>query len=161
MYQCCIDNGNRNGYIVLRPNLSESWETTVRFFAWVALVPLIIALGFASLGFWMVLPFAGLEVLMLFWAVLSVRRAASRQEVLRFTDDKVSLERGGYQADFQWVRQRAWIRAHYDRSPIYGHPHTLSLGYQNERCEFGGFLTNEERDAVADELAKLIRVMRQ
>ncbi|MCG8671253.1 MAG: DUF2244 domain-containing protein [Pseudomonadales bacterium] len=160
MYQCCIDDRDQNGYIILRPNLSESWQTTVLFFGFVGLVPLVIAVGFALLGFWPILPFAGLEVAVLAWAVARVRRLASQQEVIRFSDDTVALERGVHQAEFSWERHRAWIRAHYDRAAIYGHPHSLSLGYQDERCRFGGFLTNQERDAVVKELANIISVQR-
>lgn len=161
MYQCCLDEANETGYILLKPNLAETWETALRFFGFVALVPLVIAIGFASFGFWPILPFAGLEAAVLIWAVYRVRKLGSQQEVLRFTEDKVSLERGIHEAEFEWVRQRAWIRAYYDRAPVYGHPHTLSLGYQGERCEFGCFLTDEEREALVCDLAKLIRVMRQ
>ena len=144
----------------MRPNLAETWQAAAWFFGLVALVPLLIAIGFAYMGFWPILPFAGLEVVVLLWAVLKVRAAASQQEVLRFSDDRVALERGFHEAEFEWVRQRAWIRAHYDRAPVYGHPNKLSLGYQNERCEFGRFLTNEEREEIVGVLTKLVRVLR-
>lgn len=161
MVQCCFDNGTHTGYILMRPNLSESWLATLWFFGFVALVPLLIAIVFALLGFWPVLPFAGAEVLVLGWAVHSVRKRASIQEVIRFDEDSVAFERGIDEAEYAWVRNRVWIRAYYDRSKIYGHPHVLSLGYQNERCEFGAFLTNEEREAVVSELSNQIRVLRK
>ena len=161
MYQCCLNEDNETGYIILKPNLAETWETALWFFGFVALVPIAIAIGFASFGLWLILPFAGLEASVLIWAVYRVRKLGSQQEVLRFTEDKVALERGVHEAEFEWVRQRVWIRAYYDRAPIYGHPHKLSLGYQGERCEFGGFLTNEEREALVKDLAKVIRVMRE
>ena len=161
MVQCCFEHGGNTGYIVMRPNLSESWQAAMLFFGFVALVPLFIAIVFAVLGFWPILPFAGAEVLVLIWAVLRVRKRASLQEVIRFNESSVALERGIDKAEYAWVRNRAWIRAHYDRAKVYGHPHTLSLGYQNERCEFGVFLTNEEREAVVQELANQIRVLRK
>lgn len=160
MYQCCIA-GDATGYILMRPNLSETWQAALWFFGFVSLVPLLIAVAFASYGFWPILPFAGLEVAVLLVAVYRVRKLAAQQEVLRFSEDKVALERGVEQAEFQWIRERAWIRAHYDRAPVYGHPNKLSLGYQAERCEFGRFLTNEERDEIVHELSKLIRVLRE
>ena len=160
MYQCCLDHDHGNGYILMRPNLAETWQAAAWFFGLVAVVPLIIALGFAAMGFWPILPFAGLEVVVLIGAVLKVRGAAAQQEVLRFSDDRVALERGVQEAEYEWVRQRAWIRAHYDKAPVYGHPNKLSLGYQNERCEFGRFLTNKEREEIVGVLAKLVRVLR-
>ena len=161
MYQCCFPDGDDTGYFVLKPNLAETWETAVWFFGFVALVPVVIAIAFASLGFWPILPFAGLEVAVLIWAVYRVRKLGAQQEVLRFSKDQVSLERGINEADFQWVRQRAWIRAYYNKAPVYGHPHKLSLGYQGERCEFGRFLTEDEREALAKDLSKLISVQRE
>lgn len=145
----------------MRPNLAGTWESALWFFGFVALVPIVIALILTGYGFWPVLPFAGLEALVLLWAVYHVRKVGAQQEVLRFSSDKVSLERGTSEAEFQWIRQRAWIRAYYGRAAVYGHPHKLSLGYQGERCEFGRFLTNEERESLVKELAKLIRVLRE
>lgn len=161
MIQCCFEDNGSTGYILMRPNLSESWQTAMWFFGFVALVPLLIAVVFALLGFWAILPFAGLEVLVLIWAVFTVRKRASQQEVIRFKEDSVALERGIDKAEYSWERNRAWIRAHYDRAKIYGHPHSLSLGYQDERCEFGVFLTNEERETVVKVLANQIRVLRK
>ena len=160
MYQCCMNEGGDTGYILLKPNLAETWETAIWFFGFVALVPLLIAAGFAAFGFWPILPFAGLEAGVLIWAVYRVRKLGAQQEVLRFSKDKVALERGINEAEFEWVRQRAWIRAYYDKAPIYGHPHKLSLEYQGERHEFGRFLTNDEREALAEDLSKFIRVLR-
>lgn len=51
-----------------------------------------IAVAFAALGAWPILPFAGLEVLVLFLAFRDVDRRAQDYERIAITDDRVRVE---------------------------------------------------------------------
>ncbi|MCB1796165.1 MAG: DUF2244 domain-containing protein, partial [Candidatus Competibacteraceae bacterium] len=48
---------------VLRPNRSLSWRQNLGVFGGLCLVTLMLVLPLVSMGFWLVLPFAGLELL--------------------------------------------------------------------------------------------------
>lgn len=159
MYQCNLD-AQGNGYIVIRPDLSGTWRQAMYGVAFMAALPLIIALGFASVGLWLVLPFAGIEVLVLFLGSWWVRKRCCVQEVLYFEEHQITLERGVDGPKFRWSRARVWVQVHYQQAVYRGHPNRLWLGYQRERFEIGRYLTNEERDAVFAELANLVRVLR-
>ena len=51
--------------VISRPNCSLNWRQTMRFYAWMCVVSIGIALVFAVQGIWMILPFAGAELLAL------------------------------------------------------------------------------------------------
>lgn len=67
---------------VLKRNCSMSPAELAAVFAALAVLVLAIGAGFAALGAWLVLPFAGLEVLLLAAAyVLYARRAADYEKI--------------------------------------------------------------------------------
>ncbi|HET9693974.1 MAG TPA: DUF2244 domain-containing protein, partial [Steroidobacteraceae bacterium] len=79
--------------IELSPNCSLTPATARRFVGSLALLTLGTALFFTWRGFWPVLPFAGLEIGLLWWAVRASMRAGARREVILISDDSVVLER--------------------------------------------------------------------
>ncbi len=50
---------------IIRPNSSLSWRGNKIFFFMLFFVSFMIAVSFAMVGMWMILPFAGLEMLLL------------------------------------------------------------------------------------------------
>ena len=48
---------------VLRPNRSLSWRQNLVAFAGLCMVTLVLVVPLVAMGFWLVLPFAGLELL--------------------------------------------------------------------------------------------------
>ena len=80
--------------IELAPNCSLTPEAARWFVGSLALVTFSIAGFFASRGFWPVLPFAGLEIGLLAWAVHASMRRGSEREIIVVSDDQVGLHRG-------------------------------------------------------------------
>lgn len=74
---------------VTKPNNSLTDSACIKVFGFIALVSLGIALGFWYLGAWLVLPFAGLELLGLAWAFYYVR--AQQQDYERLTIEGSTL----------------------------------------------------------------------
>ena len=100
---------NANTFVI-RPNAAPSWRQIRIFFILVASVSLTVAGGFALLGFWPILPFAGLELLLLAWALYTTARRAERREVVRVNEDTVEVERGIRQPEQSWTLQKAWAQ---------------------------------------------------
>ena len=50
---------------IIRPNSSLSWRGNKIFFFILFSISFIIAISFAMVGMWMIIPFAGLEMLLL------------------------------------------------------------------------------------------------
>lgn len=78
--------------LLLKRNCSISPSGLWRVFAAIALVTLGIGIGFACFGAWLILPFAGLELLVLAAAFVVVGRHATDCERIEFSADRVRVE---------------------------------------------------------------------
>ncbi|MFM8331877.1 MAG: DUF2244 domain-containing protein [Candidatus Methylumidiphilus sp.] len=142
--------------IVLRPNSSLSRRQSLALLAFCALLMGAIGLVFAALGAWLVLPFSGLEWLLLAYCLQLSRRQCAQQEVITITDALVSVETK-HETLGQTVKfQRAWVTLNWAKSPINGHPSRLSLRLHGREVEIGRFLAESERQALAKELRILL-----
>lgn len=138
--------------IVVQPNCSLSWRGAVLVFTAFLLVTMGIALGFASMGLWMVLPFAGLEMLVLAVVLWRVQCAQRVIEVIKFSEDRVSVERGQKGRETHVSLPRAWLRVSLQEEDRQHSQLLLCSGRQ--RVEVGACLTDEERSSLATELKR-------
>jgi uncharacterized membrane protein len=108
-----------------------------------------VALGFAAFGAWPVLPFAGLEMAVLYWAFRYIDRHAGDYERLEISGDRVVMEvcEGGVVRLMEFNRQ--WARVVMTDSQGRGR---LALRSHGREVEFGRHLTHEARERVAREL---------
>jgi uncharacterized membrane protein len=116
-----------------------------------------IGLVFAWHGYWPVLPFAGLEIVVLGVAFYRCLSRSRIREVVTISRDTVSVERGRKQAEERWECPRAWARFSMERSPIAWYPSRLSAVFQGRRVEIGRFLNEMERQRLAVELQGMVR----
>jgi len=70
-----IRNKEQGSEIILRPNCSADWSENRRIIQTVMLFNTALGICFAASGAWLVLPFIGLEMLLL-WLVLALRQLA-------------------------------------------------------------------------------------
>ena len=135
---------------VIRSNRSLSPAGNRLFFAAMAAVSFSIAGAFAASGAWLVLPFAGLEMLALGAAlVLCGRRAAAREIVrvaARTVDVRIERPR---RAPVLWRCPRPWARACLERAAVAGHPSRLLLRAHGRSLAIGACLTDAERAGLA------------
>lgn len=142
--------------LVVGPNASLSDIAALAFFGVVALVCLSIGATFAVLGFWPVLPFAGLELAAVGAALVVVTRRNRYREVMEFAGDRVKVEFGvvgkGVRTSRTFPRHltRVWL----ERDGR-GDAH-LVLGCGEERVTVGECLTVEERARLGRRVQELI-----
>ena len=80
--------------IKLTPNRSASWEhTKYLMFAMVFFV-MVIAIAWAFVGAWVILPFAGIEVGLLAYVMYRVSQATYKTEIITIEPNTVTLVRG-------------------------------------------------------------------
>jgi len=120
-----------------------------------------IGVFFALLGYWPVLPFAGLEVIVLGIAFHCCQWRGQWREVVTVSDEVVSVEKGRQQPQERWECPRAWARVVLERAPIAWYPRRLTVAFQGRRVEIGEFLNEEERSVLADELQHVIHDSRR
>jgi uncharacterized membrane protein len=159
MIQADIDRHNNTGQIVLSPTTSASWRTNLLFIYAVAATALSSAIFFALQGAWLILPFAGLEVLALFGVVYYWYRHHSRKEVLRFTTEEVTVEKGIKQPEERRVYQKFLARAHVRQPRHPWYPTAVSIRCRNEEIRIGEFLTEDETKELITCLRQVITVV--
>ena len=142
--------------IEIAPNCSLTAQGALIFFGTTCMVSLTIAGLVALLGFWPVLPFAGLEMVLLAWALkVSLRRRGQRQTITVSDRDVLVESRAGSQC-VQVVFPRHWAQVKLRRPASRLHPSRLVIESHGRQCELGEFLTEEERRGLAARLNRLI-----
>lgn len=144
------------GQIFVSARCALDARSAVAFFAFVAVGALALAGVFAARGYWPILPFAGVELFALGFALgLSLRRGRYR-EVISVFADRVVVEKGEPGRMDYVELPRAWLVVELAASPRRGHPSRLCLGSHGRRCEIGAPLTEAEREGLGARLRELI-----
>jgi uncharacterized membrane protein len=147
--------------IELQPNCSLKPAGAVLFFVSTCLLSLGFALFFVFQGFWPVLPFWALEMLVLGLALNASMRSGTYTQTVLITDSQVSLvtrSRHGAQKQ-EFARHWAKVRL---RSPPRRHGLSkLTIESRGRACEVGSFLTEEDRRRLAERLRYLIGGMNE
>jgi uncharacterized membrane protein len=142
--------------IVIAPNCSLSVRGAVLFFL-TACAPCFGIAGFLTfLGFWPVLPFAGLEMLLLGAALrISLARRHHRQSIL-ISESDVAIQTTIGKVHSEVVFPRHWAQVKLHRSTSRLHPSRLVIESHGRHCAVGDFLTDEERRGLYGKLTGLI-----
>ena len=151
-------NGNQSQHrFVLRPNRSLSWRGALIFFFSLLLLSACIAGGLTVLGFWLVLPFAGLEMLALGTGLYVVACRCYECEVISISDDAIRIEKGRRYPRQRWILGRGWAYVVLERCPKAWYPSRLLIRSHGRAVEVGRFLHEEERQRLATELSRSLR----
>ena len=142
--------------ILLRPNQSTDWKTSLFFIFIIAFTCLTIGIGFAFAGATMILPFAGLEIIFVTICVYMVMKKTYKQEVITLTKDKLKIEKGEGKADQVWEYFRLWSFVSVERPEHPWYPAHIIVSSKGERVPIGDFLTEEEKDELVSNLERII-----
>jgi uncharacterized membrane protein len=135
--------------LVLKRNCSMSPKALAGVFAVLALLVLAIGAGFAAAGAWLVLPFAGLEVVLLGTAYLLYARHAADYERIELGAGRLTVEVADGARTARYQLEDAGIVMQEGR---------VVLRDAKEELEIGRYLGAEARAELAVELErKLIR----
>jgi uncharacterized membrane protein len=141
---------------VIRPNQSLTWREAIQVYTAIASVCLGIGIAYALHGFWTVLPFAGLEILVLGAAFYLCLTRSQIREVVSVNASVVTVEKGRQTPEERWECPRAWARISLQQPHIAWYPSRLAIAFQGRQVELGAFLNEEERRALAAELQQVI-----
>ncbi len=142
--------------IIISPNASLSRGAALGFLALISLTTLSVALAWSLAGFWLVLPFAGLEVVVLVAVFRILMRQAQFREVIRIGRERVTVQTGHGRPEQECRFPRPWTQVVYepDASPR-GH-RRLWLRSGGRQVEVGGCLNEQERAALERRLRRLL-----
>jgi uncharacterized membrane protein len=142
--------------IRLAPNCSLTPRGARAFFGLVCTVSFSIATAMALEGLWPIFPFAGLEMLVLGWALTASMRRRHDSQTITVSEDRVAVEthlRGGCE---QIEFPRHWARVKLRPADTRLHPSRLTLESHGRSYEVGSFLTEEQRQALAVRLTRSV-----
>jgi len=140
--------------ITVRPNNSLSPINSLKLMVALAAIALTVALGFMHVGAWLVLPFAGLELIAFACAFHYLNLHAGDFEMITFSDDKVIIEKRDYKEHSKAEFQRYWARVSL-RKQSEG-VSALFVGSHGKEVEFGRDYINEEQRITLAKQLKLI-----
>ena len=164
MVTCDSFPDSKERRVVIRPNRSLSWRQSMMFLAAIAVPLLLISGVLAMRGFWLVLPFAGLELAILFGCFYLVSHASRRCEVVSIGETVVTVEKGRERGrhtdrggpDERTEFARGWVRVELSKEAGHWYPRRLWIGASGRRVEIGEFLVDDEKADLAAELQRLL-----
>jgi uncharacterized membrane protein len=130
--------------------------TACVFVTTVSIATFTIAIVFAVRGYWPVLPFAGLEIGLLIWAVRASMRSGLQRETITITEDSVTVQRSSVAGERPLVFPRHWASVKLHAPPAALHPSRLTIESHGRVCEVGKFLTEADRRGLAARLKQLV-----
>ena len=121
-------------FIELRPNCSLTVRAAFLFFGFVYLTSFGIAGLMAAQGFWPVLPCAGLEMLVLGWALRASLRNRHLVERLGITGDEVRFDAFRARGEAHCVFPRQWAKVKLRAPHSAMHPSRLLIESHGRAC---------------------------
>ena len=142
--------------LTLKRNCSISPAGLLCVFAALSLVAVAIGIGFAIAGAWLILPFAGLEVVMLGVAFVLYARRAADYEKIELARDRLTVEvaEAAHTARYEIDPRRARVLLEKDE----GYGARVLLRGAEEELEIGRHLDAVTRVRFAAELARRLRI---
>jgi len=154
-----FDSAGQTGQIILQPNHSWTWRANLYFLATLFVLSIAIATGFLVLGYWLILPFAGLEMIALTAAIYYCVRKTHRQEVLHFSQDWVVIESGVNKIEKEHRFQRFFTRVLIESPKGARRSQRIALAERDHNVEVGEFLTDDDKKTLIKELRSMIRML--
>ena len=141
--------------LIAKRNCSLDDVERGRAFWFIALLSGAIAVGFASIGVWLILPFAGLELAGLYIAFRSFARAAGDYERVTIRGDSLVVESRSRGRVRRFESNRHWTQV-VVRNDVGGCQ--LALRSLGREIEFGTHLSDVARRDAARQLRDRLRV---
>jgi len=145
------ENGRTTRFIV-KANQSMSWRANMYLAASLGFICMGIAIALATFGLWMVIPFAGAEVVLIVVCLYLTLKRLSRKEVITLNNDAIRLEWGYNQPDLTVNLPRQFSRLSYQCSESLFEVGDLSVSAHGKRYALGSSLNREEKKALYTEL---------
>ena len=136
--------------LILTPNKSSTVNQNIIFFGFLSILCLTFAIGFFVLGATMILPFAGLEILVLFMVLKANRSWLNQSEKIYLDKLYVKLEKGSDNQTFDRFLSKFSVVDHKTKKKIF-------ITNEKKKVEIGSFLNEEEIEELISLLKKKVR----
>ena len=136
--------------LTLTPNKSSTVQQNLIFFGFLSVICMTFAIGFFVLGATMILPFAGLEILILFLVLKANRNWLNQSEKIELDKLYVKLKKGKNDLIFDRFLSKFSIVDHKTKKRIF-------ITSDKKKIEIGSFLNEEEIEELIALLKKKVQ----
>ena len=144
--------------MVARPNSSLTAKGRVYAVVIIAAISFAVAIGFSLIGAWLVLPFAGIELLAIGYSFYYIHCHSQDYESIVIEGDQISVEKKSYKAVSKMVFNRYWAKVLLRLTP--NGDQMLSLRSHGKEIDFGrSYMTNDQRLELAKQLKERVGVV--
>ena len=143
-------HGSPDAVLIVQPNNNLTWRRTKLVFLFFALCLASVGLYCYVLGAWLVVPFAGLELLVIGLGLYLQCLSSHQREIIQIDENTLCLTdcKGRQLASFP----RAWLKVVQTQDPKGWYPSRLFIGSHGRYVEIGKNLVESERSSLADNL---------
>jgi len=141
---------------VVSPSYQADWHLSVKFLMLLGAVLFLICLYFLNLGLWLIVPFAGLEFVMVSAALWISAEQSNQKNVIKITEKSVTLEKGRRARTSSITLEKIWCEVLLEYLPRRWKHSQLFLRCKDNKIEFAEFLDCDEQKALCKELTSVI-----
>ena len=141
--------------ILLKPNSSLTGPTRALFLGSIFFICSIIGIGFFLAGGIMILPFAGLEIILVYLAFRLSFNWSNQKQIIILSKDHVEVRVDGLKEFFTWKEFRSFATFNVTKNNV--DDHDLSFRSKGKEVIVGSFLNGEDKSILKDEISRIIQ----
>lgn len=150
-----IEETTENNFLIeISPNYSLRGWNRVIFLGSLAFICLSIGVFFFIMGAGLILPFAGLEVILVLTCFYISFRWSQQKEVVYISNEKIKLEKGRLIKEKTWEEYRSFVVLEVEKNQY--NSDEFCFQSKGERFYFGSFLNDEDKIILKNELKRII-----
>ena len=150
-----IEETTENNFLIeISPNYSLRGWNRIIFLGSLAFICLSIGMFFLIMGAVLVLPFAGLEVILVLTCFYLSFRWSQQKEIIYISNDKIKLEKGRLFKEKTWEEFRSFVVLEVERDRH--NSYEFCFQSKGKRFYFGSFLNDDDKLILKNELKRII-----
>ena len=150
-----IEETTENNFLIeISPNYSLRGWNRIIFLGSLAFICLSIGIFFLIMGAVLVLPFAGLEVILVLTCFYLSFRWSQQKEIIYISNDKIKLEKGRLFKEKTWEEFRSFVVLEVERNQH--NSDEFCFQSKGKRFYFGSFLNDDDKLILKNELKRII-----
>ena len=150
-----IQETTENNFLIeIYPNYSLRGWSRVIFLSSIAFICLAIGFFFLIMGAGLILPFAGLEVMIVLTSFYISFRWSQQKEIIYISNNKIKLEKGRLIKEKSWEEFRSFAVLEVETDQY--NSNQFCFQSKGKRFYFGSFLNEEDKLILKNELKRII-----
>ena len=141
--------------ILLKPNSSLTGAARVLFLGSIFFICSVIGIGFFLVGGTMILPFAGLEIILVYLAFRLSFNWSNQKQIIILSKEHVEVRVDGLKEFFTWKEFRSFATFNVTKDD--SRDEDLSFRSKGKEIYIGDFLNQEDKQRLKEEVSTIIQ----